>query len=401
LRQAIVVDWREVERLRAKGLDWESIAESPKVAYTAPEGVTDSGRALKSLYLTRRSQRARGSRGAPAAAETEEAAATERSSNRARWLWTLGIVFALGFAIWSVFAFAFPGLIGALVPFFPWLLTGLVLGVILLGSAFIVGVTDVRAHLFRPVVIGVVVGLVASGVVGVVAYESGFQNWATSSPIEFEWNKAQNPLWTANGKPVILFIGSAACPYCSISSWAFLSALQAYGSASGYTTTSSNPNDVFANNPAVTLYSVNYASNYLSADIHEDPDNTSISVPSMPAKELSMFDAYDAGGSIPFIAVGGVYYYVGSLLTPATACIGGPGAVTTDGQDTQCANGPLSQSEFATQAGNSSTNIYGAIIQESWILQAVFWKALAMNGMTPPTSVQEDQNVAQIYKQLS
>lgn len=55
-----MTDWGRVEKLRRNGLDWDDIAEDERVGFRSDKG-TDPGRALKTLYLQRRSRR--GSRG--------------------------------------------------------------------------------------------------------------------------------------------------------------------------------------------------------------------------------------------------------------------------------------------------------------------------------------------------
>jgi hypothetical protein len=50
-----VTDWERVEKLRSKGETWSDIAADEKVGFQAPDG-TDPGRAIKSLYLTRKSR---------------------------------------------------------------------------------------------------------------------------------------------------------------------------------------------------------------------------------------------------------------------------------------------------------------------------------------------------------
>ncbi len=399
-----MVDWREVERLRAKGLDWDSIAESPKVGFTPPEGVEDSGRALKSLYLTRRSQRSRGSRsGAGGNGDDEGSAAVRPRGNRT--LFFVGVVVTLLFGIWSVIAYAVPAPFGVIVPFYPYLVIGLIVGLILLGSSFILGVSGVRSRLFKPVVVGVVVGLVAVGASGGIAYLTGVPVLHPGTPIGFGWNKAaQNEVWKSNGLPVFMFVGAAACPYCSISSWSILAALKAYGSVSNVGVTTSSPTDVFANTPAVELYGITYTSSYISFDVWESTDNTQISIPALPSTENAYLQAYNPppSTSIPFLVIGGQYYFVGSLLSPGNACLGGPGATTTSSSgSTQCSNGPYAPSTFSQVVQNSSSPVYSAVMQQSWLLEALLWKSLDAAGMTPPVTVSSDQNVINFYQQLS
>ena len=59
-----MTDWDRVRRLRGKGASWDEIAEDRRVAFVPPAGV-DAGRALKVLYLRKRSKARRaGTKGA-------------------------------------------------------------------------------------------------------------------------------------------------------------------------------------------------------------------------------------------------------------------------------------------------------------------------------------------------
>jgi hypothetical protein len=51
-----MTDWSRVEKLRAKGVEWGEIAEDERVGFQADKG-TNPGRALKTLYYSRRSRR--------------------------------------------------------------------------------------------------------------------------------------------------------------------------------------------------------------------------------------------------------------------------------------------------------------------------------------------------------
>ena len=59
-----MTDWSRVEKLRTKGVEWDEIAEDERVGFHADKG-TNPGRALKTLYYSRRSRR--GGEGGPAA----------------------------------------------------------------------------------------------------------------------------------------------------------------------------------------------------------------------------------------------------------------------------------------------------------------------------------------------
>jgi hypothetical protein len=149
------------------------------------------------------------------------------------------------------------------------------------------------------------------------------------------------------------------------------------------------------------LYNLNYASSYLSLDVQEDSNNQAIHIPVLPSTENSYFKQYNSGGSIPFFVIGGTYIFVGTLLGPQEACQGGPGAVTSSSGTAQCVSGPYSPQTFSGLVGNSTSQPYGAVIQQSWLLQAIFWKALSQSNLSPPIGVSQDQNVKNLYNQLA
>ena len=62
-----MTDWSRVEKLRARGIEWDEIAENERVGFQADKG-TNPGRALKTLYYSRRS-RGRGKAGTTARAD--------------------------------------------------------------------------------------------------------------------------------------------------------------------------------------------------------------------------------------------------------------------------------------------------------------------------------------------
>jgi nitrate reductase NapE component len=210
-----MVNWREVERLRSRGLDWETVAAAPSVQFLPPDGVEDAGRALKTLYLTRKSQRSRSSRGGSLAAEEEAAAARAPARLWSSRLFPVGTFLAVAAAVWSIVAVAFPAPYGIVVPFLPDLLLGLLLGAALLIAAFLLGVSDLRGAWTKPVAVGIVLGLIGVGLSGFVASQEGYLSLAPGTPYGNGFQQAANALWTENGRPVVFFMGSAACPYCS------------------------------------------------------------------------------------------------------------------------------------------------------------------------------------------
>jgi hypothetical protein len=92
-----VTDWGRVEKLRSKGRSWDEVAEDEKVDFQAPKG-TNPGRALKSLYATRRS-RTRGSRRSDSDDREPAHSAKEGGSRRSLILGVLAVVIVVGLVV--------------------------------------------------------------------------------------------------------------------------------------------------------------------------------------------------------------------------------------------------------------------------------------------------------------
>ncbi|MGI0053585.1 MAG: DUF929 family protein [Thermoplasmata archaeon] len=375
-----MVNWKEVERLRARGLDWASVAESPAVQFTAPDGVEDAGRALKTLYLTRKSQRSRRSRGGPVAGEgpTEEQVTTGR---RSKWLLSAGLLLLSGAAVWSVVAKAVPAPFGIEVTFLPDLVLGLLVALGLLGAAFLLGISDLRGAWVKPVTVGIVLGLVGVGLSGFVAIQQGAPVLQPPTPYGNGFDAENNALWMKNGRPVVFFMGSAACPYCSATSWAIRGALDLFGGLDGAGFTTSSPTDSAGpNTPEVTLYGTSVGGSYLYWMPAEDSDNQVIQQPALTVVQQSYVAAYDEvdgeSGSIPFLVFGGQYSHAGTFVEP--------GSLTTGGQ---VGTTPYTPAQINGQLNNQSGPAYNAIITYVYLLCAYFVKIDQAAHISPPSSV--------------
>lgn len=381
-----MVNWREVERLRGRGLDWESVAEAPSVQFTPPDGIEDAGRALKALYLTRKSQRSRSSRGASIAAEEEDAARAPQRRRSAN-LFLVGTFLLAAVGVWSIVALAVPAPFGILVAFLPDLLVGLIVAAVLLAAAFLLGVSDLRGVWIKPVAVGIVIGLVGVGLSGFVASQEGFLSLAPGTPYSSGFQQASNPLWTESGRPVVYFMGSAACPYCSATSWAIRGALDLFGGLTGTGYSTSAPDDSAGpNTPEVTLYGSTLGGTYLAWLPAESSDNQVIQQPALTPAEQSYLSAYDSGGSIPFLVFGGVYIHVGTFVDPASLTTGG-----------SVGTAPYTPSQVNGQLQNQSGTAYSAIIQYVYLIAAYCAKIDELAHLTPPGSVMQ---IAQVQSDL-
>jgi hypothetical protein len=389
-----MTDWERVEKLRAKGLDWQSIADDEKVGFRAEVTAGTSGRALKALYLERRSRRNRGGRESAdeKSGGDSETKRLTRTSNR---FIGVGIAVALLAAVWFGVTYAYPNA-GFLTPF-PDLLYLLVAGLVLIAIAYVLGgsIRDFTAWR-KVIVIGVALGLVSAGGVALYALSIGLPNLTPISEQQVggNWSKAGgNQLWSEGGHPVLFFMGSIACPYCSASSWAIYGALAQFGTWSGTVYGSSNPSDVYPCTPEIEFPGATFSSNLITADIQEGNDNTQLTHPPLNNVENDYVTTYDSPSqSIPFLVAGGIYLHGGSnaqgmasLVNPAILSSSGGNSCTT--------------ADTPQQVGQAITSqqgpIYSAVMAAQLYFEAILAKICQKAGETPPASVTGNPQVAQ------
>ncbi|MCI4345772.1 MAG: DUF929 domain-containing protein [Thermoplasmata archaeon] len=387
-----MTDWNRVERHRAKGYDWEAIAEDPKVEFRTEVSAGTPGRALKALYLERKSKRRRSGRPGERSGAT-----SEEESARPRWptrLLPSGIVLLLIGVIWTLIALAEP-IVRTLLPVVPYTLGVIVVGAVLLGAGFVIGgsfrdITSLR----KVVVVGVVLGLVVSGGVTLIALESGIPVLSPTIRSEPDsWSAAANTQWTSSNHPVVFFLGSIACPYCSATSWALAGALKAFGSLTNIPYGSSNAADTFPNTPEIQLDASSFSSNYLSWDAKEGSNPNAISEPALSAEENAYVQAYDQAGNIPFIVIDGIFFHVGTLVDPSYL-------TTAPGQQSGTGT-PLSPQVVAQDIASGQGSVYGAVHAAQIQLEAYLAKACELSNITPPQSVTSDSEVQALLGQIN
>lgn len=381
-----MTNWERVEELRSKGLDWKAIAKDPKVGFTPPKGSANPGRALRTAYEGRD---AREQRRAERRAERESQGARRGRSSLPEALVRLGIVVTLAGVLWLALGFLVP-LLTALVPPVPDLAILILIGLGILGSGAVLGVDTAFLPWKKYAAVGIIMGLAAAGLAGLAAQRAGVPSLSSStvSEVGSGWEMAPNAVWTSSGLPVLFFYGSVACPYCAASSWAVYGALSQFGTVSGWTYGSSSPTDVYPSTPEVILVSASLASSTVSMDIREATDPTTITFPSVGVIEQAYVNAYNTGGGIPFLVVGGRYIHVGTLVDPA--------ALESNGV-------ALSPQQVAQSlaAANPSDPVYAAIHQAQLYLEAYLVKVDEAAGITPPASVTGDSAVTAILAQIT
>lgn len=388
-----MIDWERVERLRAKGDSWDDIAADEKVGFTPPPGSGSPGLALKSLYFQRRSRRKRVGAGAESSGAAPVDTAKKTKRKRLRLLAFVGILVAIAGAIPFLLSYV-TSLVGALGVVLYLGVVALV-GVGLLGVSVVIGGTRALSRWKGGLIGGVVAGVVLTAAIVSVSIAAGCPNLATTTTGEpgpsgdTSWGKAANPVWTQNGEPVVFFLGSIACPYCSASSWAIYGAIQNFstshgGFESGADWGVSNPGDVYPDTPEIRLNSYSASGPYIAYAGYEGSDPTAITVPSPGCPYSDYVSTYDSAGSIPFFVIGGIFVHTATIVSP-TIYEQSSGTLTPQQVYSELVGGGYSACD---------TSVPGTILcAQDWI-EAYMWKADVIAGVQPPPSVEADQQVA-------
>jgi len=359
-----MVDWDRVEELRSKGWDWDRIADDPKVGFHPEASVTEPGRALRGLYHRQRSrQRRRGE-------EKEAPAPSKQDREKAERKWTLpriGFLLVPIFAIWFVLAELYPSPIGVVVSAVP------ILALILVAAAFILLFGLFRSSGPRwkttyrnTLVVGVVLGLVVTGVIGLTGYL--FFNCpvlpASGTAHPEGWMSVSATPWQESGKPVFYFYGATWCPYCSASSWAMWKALQGFGPVSSVAFGYSAEDSI----PYVDLSSAQVASSTIALVVNEDTSNVQGTFPSTSnCIEQGYVSAY-SGSSIPFVVINGQYVHGGSSLIL-------PNQVQS-----------FTTSQLETNISSASGQPWAVVQSQTWWMMAYLAKSA---GATPGNLAQQ------------
>lgn len=127
---------------------------------------------------------------------------------------------------------------------------------------------------------------------------------------------------TANGKPVVVYVGADYCPYCAATRWSLVMALSRFGAFSGLRQMKSSSSDVYPNTATFTFTNTTYTSKYITLNATETQDRYSQPIATPDATANNAFTTYDnapyttSAGSIPFISYGNQYVTIGALFVP-------------------------------------------------------------------------------------
>ncbi|MGD1054717.1 MAG: DUF929 family protein [Nitrososphaerales archaeon] len=122
------------------------------------------------------------------------------------------------------------------------------------------------------------------------------------------------PLFSTNGKPILVYAGAEFCPYCAAQTWPLTMALMRFGNFTNleYMTSSTAEGDY----ATFTFVSGSYRSNYVVFQPYEVYDRGGNPLASLPANYTSAFQ--QAGrSSLPFLNFADEYIISGSILNPS------------------------------------------------------------------------------------
>ena len=136
----------------------------------------------------------------------------------------------------------------------------------------------------------------------------------------------QKPL-TADGKPVILYVGAEYCPFCASQRWAVVVALSRFGTFVHLGMTHSASEDVYPNTQSFSFHGATYTSRYLAFQgveltTNERQGNGYAPLDELTSQQRGIMEAMNAppyvasGGGIPFMDLGNKYLIAGGAYDP-------------------------------------------------------------------------------------
>lgn len=134
---------------------------------------------------------------------------------------------------------------------------------------------------------------------------------------------ASTPPVVEDGKPVVLYFGSEACPFCAVQRWPVTVALSRFGTFEGLEATTSPPSpSTLPNTPTVTYHDTTYSSDYLTLSSVETANRSGASLEAPNDLQNRLFSTYNvesvttSNGGIPFMMIGNLYAWAGSQYDP-------------------------------------------------------------------------------------
>jgi hypothetical protein len=128
---------------------------------------------------------------------------------------------------------------------------------------------------------------------------------------------------TKSGKPEVLAADLAWCPHCAANSWALAIALSRFGTVRGlrvvdtgtYFATTLHAKPAFSHTKGLSFYRARYSSRYIAFQDRMLQSRTGKDLQKLTKAERRAI-AFDSGGALPVLDVGGRYGFVNSGYSP-------------------------------------------------------------------------------------
>jgi Domain of unknown function (DUF929). len=138
---------------------------------------------------------------------------------------------------------------------------------------------------------------------------------------------ADQPPLTADGKPLVLYVGAEYCPFCASQRWPLAIALSRFGSFTGLTASRSARDDVYPNTATISFHGSTYVSEYLAFQgvelaTNERQGRRYKPLDTLTPEQEAVVNTYNAppyaaqAGSIPFLDFGNRFLQTGASVSP-------------------------------------------------------------------------------------
>jgi hypothetical protein len=161
-------------------------------------------------------------------------------------------------------------------------------------------------------------------------------------PADGKFQVVSGTPWSGD-KVRVFFLGAQFCPFCAAERWALVSALERFGTLTGYAPEAHTPGMAgFRLVPTYDLRNAVYTSPYLNYSSNEIFDKDNAPLDTLDADAQAIVDRFDPEAKFPFLMINGQYVQFDSGFSPGLI----------DGLDFQTLRGQLESGEQneATQA---------------------------------------------------
>lgn len=138
------------------------------------------------------------------------------------------------------------------------------------------------------------------------------------------------PALTADGKPLVVYIGAEYCPYCAAQRWGLAVALSRFGTFTGLGETKSSTIDAFPGTATLSFHGATYTSQYLAfqgvetfSSVRQGDGYAPLDTPTAAQNQLMQtynappYVSADAAGAIPFLDIANRYLMSGASYSPS------------------------------------------------------------------------------------